>query len=109
MMILQYLGDDYNNEDRNVIEYIKQSVEHVLKSMKSDWTPGDEIKINLIFKLEENLSYCYYPPEQAGFRKKYSTTDYIYTIKQIIEKKQMNTRNHLHLAFIDFEVWFHVY
>lgn len=40
------------------------------------------------------------PPQQAGFRSGYSTTDHIQTINQIFEK--MEEYNHeIHIAFID--------
>ena len=41
------------------------------------------------------------PPEQAGFRSGYSTTDHIQTVNQIFEK--MEEYNHeIHIAFIDY-------
>lgn len=43
----------------------------------------------------------YQPPEQAGFRKNFSTTEHIHTIDSIIEKYEEHKRP-LYLAFIDY-------
>lgn len=47
-------------------------------------------------KLENNQ-----PPEQAGFRKGFSTIDHIHTLEQIIEK-HLEFNNELYIAFIDY-------
>lgn len=47
------------------------------------------------------LLYKTRPMEQAGFRKHFSTTDHIHTVKQIIEKYKEYNR-HLYIAFIDY-------
>ena len=56
-----------------------------------------KILTNRISKLmDENQ-----PPEQAGFRAKFSTIDHIHTISQIIEKTQ-EFQLQIYMAFIDF-------
>ena len=42
------------------------------------------------------------PPEQAGFRKGFSTIDHIHTLRQIIQKTEEYNRT-LCLAFVDYE------
>ena len=42
------------------------------------------------------------PPEQAGFRKGYSTVDHIHTLRQVIQKTEEYNRP-LCLAFVDYE------
>ncbi|CAH2240333.1 jg25875 [Pararge aegeria aegeria] len=42
------------------------------------------------------------PPEQAGFRKGFSTIDHIHTLRQVIQKTQEYNRP-LCLAFVDYE------
>ncbi len=42
------------------------------------------------------------PPEQAGFRGKFSTIDHILTIKQLLEKAD-EYKIEVHLLFIDFK------
>lgn len=42
------------------------------------------------------------PPEQAGFRKGFSTMDHIHTLRQIIQKTEEYNRP-LCLAFVDYE------
>ena len=42
------------------------------------------------------------PPEQAGFRKGYSTIDHIHTLRQVIQKTEEYNRP-LCLAFVDYE------
>ncbi len=46
------------------------------------------------------------PPEQAGFRKNYSTLDHLHTINQIIEKSQEHGMD-ISLAFIDYNKAFY--
>ena len=41
------------------------------------------------------------PPEQAGFRPHFSTTDHLYTINQVIEKYNEFNKP-LYLAFVDY-------
>jgi hypothetical protein len=40
--------------------------------------------------------------EQAGFRAGWSTTDHVFSLKQLIEKK-MSVDQPLHLLFVDLE------
>ena len=42
------------------------------------------------------------PPEQAGFRKGYSTVDHIHTLRQVIQKTEEYNLP-LCLAFVDYE------
>ncbi|MBF2463452.1 reverse transcriptase family protein [Listeria welshimeri] len=51
----------------------------------------------LAIKLDE-----YQPPEQAGFRKGYSTIDHIHTVRQIIQKTEEYNQP-LCMAFVDYE------
>ncbi|MBF2449421.1 reverse transcriptase family protein [Listeria seeligeri] len=51
----------------------------------------------LAIKLDE-----YQPPEQAGFRKGYSTVDHIHTVRQIIQKTEEYNQP-LSMAFVDYE------
>lgn len=44
----------------------------------------------------------YQPPEQAGFRKGYSTVDHIHTVRQIIQKTEEYNQP-LCMAFVDYE------
>lgn len=54
------------------------------------------IKERITGTLNENQ-----PPEQAGFRSGYSTTDHLQTVNQIIEKCSEYNKP-IHLAFIDY-------
>lgn len=49
----------------------------------------------------DNKFEMYQPKEQAGFRKKFSTTEHLHTVRQIIEKSIEYNIN-LWIAFIDF-------
>ena len=42
------------------------------------------------------------PPNQAGFRKEFSTTDHLHTVNQIIEKVT-EYQMEIHLAFVDYK------
>ena len=48
--------------------------------------------------LEKNNAIC---PQQAGFRKNYSTTDHIFTLYSIIEKCMTKSGQKCYVAFID--------
>ncbi|CAG9133292.1 unnamed protein product [Plutella xylostella] len=57
--------------------------------------------IKIIHNRIRSLLDHHQPPEQAGFRPGYSTTDHLHTLNQIIEKtNEFNTP--LYLAFIDY-------
>uniref|UniRef100_A0A914YE45 Reverse transcriptase domain-containing protein n=1 Tax=Panagrolaimus superbus TaxID=310955 RepID=A0A914YE45_9BILA len=43
------------------------------------------------------------PPEQAGFRRTYSTVDHIHSLNQLLEKSREFNRMPLYLVFIDFK------
>lgn len=45
---------------------------------------------------------AFQPPEQAGFRKGYSTIDHIHTVRQVIQKSEEYNQP-LCLAFVDYE------
>jgi hypothetical protein len=51
--------------------------------------------------LEQELSYIE-REEQAGFRAGRSTTDHVFSLKQLIEKN-MSVDQPLHLSFVDLE------
>ncbi|CAG9116832.1 unnamed protein product [Plutella xylostella] len=52
-------------------------------------------------RLEQRLD-DFQPPEQAGFRKGYSTIDHIHTLRQVIQKTEEYNLP-LYLAFVDYE------
>ncbi|XP_048481070.1 uncharacterized protein LOC125489368, partial [Plutella xylostella] len=87
-----------------VVLFFKKGDKTLLKNYRPIWLLSHVYKRfsrvianRLAQKLDE-----FQPPEQAGFRKSFSTIDHIHTVRQIIQKTEEYNQP-LCLAFVDYE------